>query len=83
MPESRSFEPLGTRFRSPIGPPARRTFVEAVVTELAAVLEPVGRDPFIDGSDDVPRLGSMTAGRGRMTDLRCAGPERVRLGRRA
>lgn len=27
----------------------RRTLVQPVVTEVIAVLEPVGRDPFIDG----------------------------------
>lgn len=32
-----------------------RTLVAPVVTELAAVLEPVGRDPFLDGPDDGAR----------------------------
>jgi hypothetical protein len=41
-------------------PPARRTLVAAVVTEMAAVLEPVVRDPFLDGDDDGPPRPRLT-----------------------
>ena len=48
MPEPRSHGPLRERIgRSP----ERRYLVQAVVTERVPVLEPVGRDPFIDGPD--------------------------------
>jgi len=35
----------------------RRTLVQPIVTELVPVLEAVGRDPFIDGPDDLARCG--------------------------
>lgn len=48
MPELRPNGPLpGSDSRSP----ARRTLVLPIVTELVPVLEPVGRDPFIDGPE--------------------------------
>jgi hypothetical protein len=71
MPEYQTHPPLGERFRHPPGSPARRTIVRAVVTELVPVLEPIGRDPFIDGSDDVTRRRTSPLARRRMTDLRC------------
>ena len=72
MPETQIQPQYGQLFRRPPGPPASRTIVAAVVTEVAAVLEPVGRDPFIDGSDDVSRTRPTTPARGRLADLRCA-----------
>ena len=56
MSEFRSHTPLGEPRRLCSVPPTQRTFVRAVVTELAVALEPVARDPFIDGSDDAPRM---------------------------
>jgi len=47
---TRSHPPLGERRRRPAAP---RTIVRAVVTEVAVVLEPASRDPFLDGCDDV------------------------------
>jgi hypothetical protein len=35
----------------------RRTLVQPIVTELVPVLEAVGRDPFIDGPEDLARCG--------------------------
>jgi hypothetical protein len=54
MSEFHSHATLGAPRRLCSVPPAQRTFVRAVVTELAVALEPVARDPFIDGSDDAP-----------------------------
>jgi hypothetical protein len=52
MPEPGSHGPQRERdSRSPV----RRTLVLPIVTELVPVLEPVGRDPFIDGPDDLVR----------------------------
>ena len=56
MSEYRTHATLGEPRRLRSVPPAQRTFVRAVVTELAVALEPVARDPFIDGSDDAPRM---------------------------
>jgi hypothetical protein len=70
MPELQTQSPPGERFRHPPGSPARRAIVAAVVTELAAVLEPVGRDPFIDGCHDTPRLRQTPPIRGRIAALR-------------
>ncbi len=42
------------------GPQAQRTFAVAVVTELATVLEPVARDPFLDGVDERPPTARLT-----------------------
>ena len=42
------------------GPQAQRAFAVAVVTELAAVLEPVARDPFLDGVDERPLPARLT-----------------------
>jgi hypothetical protein len=58
MPEYRSHTSLGERRWFHAGPPAERTIVSAVVTELVLALEPVARDPFMDGADDLPRLRS-------------------------
>jgi hypothetical protein len=69
MPEFQTQSPPGERFRQPPASPARRAIVAAVVTELAAALEPVGRDPFLDGCHDMPRV-RQTAIRGRIADLR-------------
>jgi hypothetical protein len=55
MSEYRTHATLGEPRRLCSVPPAPRTFVRAVVTELAMALEPVARDPFMDGSDDAPR----------------------------
>jgi len=55
MPETLTLPPLAERFRRVHSRPVERTLVTAVVTELAAVLEPVERDPFLDDADDVPR----------------------------
>jgi hypothetical protein len=55
MSEYRTHATLGAPRRLCSVPPAQRTFVSAVVTELAMALEPVARDPFMDGSDDAPR----------------------------
>ena len=52
MPEPRSHGPLQERIRRP---QVRRFLVQPVVTERVPVLEPVGRDPFIDGPDDLVR----------------------------
>jgi hypothetical protein len=46
---TRSHPPLGERRRRLAAP---RTFVRAVVTEVAVVLEPASRDPFLDGCAD-------------------------------
>ena len=43
------------------GPQAQRAFAVAVVTELAAVLEPVVRDPFLDGVDEQPPPARLTS----------------------
>lgn len=42
------------------GPQAQRTFAVGVVTELATVLEPVVRDPFLDGVDEQPQPARLT-----------------------
>jgi hypothetical protein len=55
MSESRTHATFGEPRRLGSVPPAQRTFVRAVVTELAVALEPVARDPFMDSSDDAPR----------------------------
>jgi hypothetical protein len=55
MSEFHSHATFGEPRRLGSVPPAQRTFVRAVVTELAMALEPVARDPFMDGSDDAPR----------------------------
>jgi hypothetical protein len=55
MSEHRTHATLGEPGRLGFVPPAQRWFVSAVVTELAVALEPVARDPFMDGSDDAPR----------------------------
>ena len=49
MPEHKTYGTLIQRGRRTT---VRRTLVQPVVTELVAVLEPVGRDPFIDGPAD-------------------------------
>jgi hypothetical protein len=56
MSEYRTHAPLGEPRPLRSDPPAQRTFVGAVVTELAVALEPVTRDPFMDGSGDAARL---------------------------
>jgi hypothetical protein len=71
MPETHTTPPYQERFRLPHDPPAARWIVAAVVTEVAAALEPVGRDPFIDGSDDLPRLRPIASARGRLAGPRC------------
>jgi hypothetical protein len=55
MPEHRPHPSLDEH-RTPSGAPTQRTIVRAVVTELVLALEPVARDPFIDGTDDVTGL---------------------------
>jgi hypothetical protein len=55
MSEYRSHTTLGEHRPLCSVPPAQRTFVRAVVTELAMALEPVARDPFMDGSDVAPQ----------------------------
>jgi hypothetical protein len=56
MPETQTPPQYEERFRLPHDPPATRRIVAAVVTEVMTGLEPVVRDPFMDGSDDLPRL---------------------------
>jgi hypothetical protein len=52
-----------------------RTLVQPIVTELVPVLEPVGRDPFIDGPDDPARCqSSRPVAR---SDLRRLAPDRA------
>ncbi len=52
MPEPRSH---GTLLERDPRSEVRRFLVLPTVTELVPVLEPVGRDPFIDGPDDLVR----------------------------
>jgi hypothetical protein len=71
MPETRTPPQHRERLRLPQYPPAARWIVAAVVTEVATALEPVARDPFIDGSDDLPRLRPTPTPRRRRGDLQC------------
>jgi hypothetical protein len=71
MPQLQHHPPPGERYLRLPDPPVERAIVRAVVTELAAVLEPVGRDPFLDASDDVPYLRPSAPARGRLAGLRC------------
>jgi hypothetical protein len=55
----------------------RRTFVTPVVTELAAVLEPVGRDTFNDCPDDVVRCRSWRPERASVARSRRSHTDRI------
>lgn len=59
----------GERVRRSPGTPARRILLQPLVTEMASVLEPVCRDPFMDSPELVAR--SRQPRRARVADVRC------------
>jgi hypothetical protein len=67
MPEPGTQTPLGERI---LRQPVRRILVRPIVTEIVPVLEPVGRDPFIDGPDDLVRCQSRPRARRRRAQPR-------------